>query len=91
MGVGGQRHASAALPLEIKRYTLVLRAGLDGCWNFRPPPLFDSRTVYSNRVAIPIEPSQSTIVVILTVISTKLQAQNAHKTSHKANTIIAET
>ena len=43
------------------------------------------------RVAIPNEQSHSTIVVILTVITSKLQAQDTHKTSNNANTSIAET
>jgi hypothetical protein len=43
MGVGGQRHTLAALPLEMKRGTncrggwVGLRAGLDGCRISRPP------------------------------------------------------
>ena len=42
MGVGGQRHAPAALPLE-RHGThcmggwVVPRAGLDGCGKSRPP------------------------------------------------------
>ena len=47
MGVGGQRHAPAALLSGKTRYTLWVgsRAGLDGCGKSRPPPEFDPRTV----------------------------------------------
>ena len=51
MGVGGQRHATAALlPGEKNPGTNCIggwvgpRAGLDGCGKFRPPPGFDPRT-----------------------------------------------
>ena len=47
-GVGGQRHAPAALPLGKKPGTHFIgspRAGLDGCGKSRPPPGFDSRMV----------------------------------------------
>jgi len=46
MGLGGQRHAPAALPPGKTRYTLYRRLGLDGCGKSRPPPPgFDPRTV----------------------------------------------
>ena len=51
MGVGGQRHASAALPAGMTRYPLYRRlcvgprAGLDGCWKSRLHWGFDPRTV----------------------------------------------
>ena len=51
MGVGGQRHASAALPPGRTRYPLYRRlrvvpsVGLDGCGKSRPPPGFDPRTL----------------------------------------------
>jgi hypothetical protein len=51
MGVGGQRHAPAALPPLERRRThciggwVVLGAGLDRCGKSRPQPGFDSRTV----------------------------------------------
>ena len=50
MGVGGQRHASAALPLEVARYPLYKRlCGPQGhCGQVREislPPGFDPRTV----------------------------------------------
>jgi len=68
MGVGGQRHAPAALPRERPgtRCTggwVGPRAGLDGCGKNLPPPGFDRRTVqavacrYTNR-AIPAHQSQ---------------------------------
>ena len=49
MGVGGQRHAPAALPRERSgthciRGWVGPRAGLDGCGKTRPQPGFDSRT-----------------------------------------------
>jgi hypothetical protein len=49
MGVGGQRHTPAALPLWKNRYTLYggwvgSRAGQYGCGKSRPPPGFDPRT-----------------------------------------------
>jgi len=49
-GVGGQRHAPAALSPGKSRYPLYKRlggpnAGLDGCEKSRPPPGFDPRTV----------------------------------------------
>ena len=55
MGVGGQRHAPAALPPGKKPGTHCTggwvgpRVGLDGCGESRPPLVFDSRTV--NRIA----------------------------------------
>jgi len=51
MGVGGQRHALAALPLGKRHGNHCIggwvgnRAGLDGCGKSRPPPGFDPRTV----------------------------------------------
>jgi hypothetical protein len=52
MGVGGQRHAPAALPPPPDRPGTHCvggwvgpRAGLDGCGKSRPPPGFDPRTV----------------------------------------------
>jgi len=51
MGVGGQRHVPAALPLGMRPGTHCIggwmgpRAGLDGCGKYRPPPEFDPRTV----------------------------------------------
>jgi hypothetical protein len=51
MGVGGQRHAPAALPPGNRPGTLRIggsvgpRAGLGGCGKSRPPPGFDHRTV----------------------------------------------
>ena len=50
MGLGGQRHNLAALPLGKRRSTHYIggwvspRAGLDGCGKSRPPPGFDPRT-----------------------------------------------
>jgi hypothetical protein len=49
-GVGGLRHASAALPLERPgtHWTggwVGPRVGLDGCGKSRPPPGFDPRTI----------------------------------------------
>jgi hypothetical protein len=49
-GVGGQRHAPAALPPGMTRYPLYWRlgrpqAGLDGSWKSRLPAGFDPRTV----------------------------------------------
>jgi hypothetical protein len=47
MGVGGQHHASAALPpgkrhdIHCTEGWLGPRAGLDGCWKISPPPGFD--------------------------------------------------
>jgi len=62
MGVGGQRHAPAALSPEKRPGTHRIgdwvgpRAGLDGCGKSRPPPPgFDPRTAqpvasrYTNR------------------------------------------
>jgi len=51
-GVGGQRHAPAALPREKPGTHCIqdwvgLRAGLDGCGKSGPPPGFDPRTVQS--------------------------------------------
>ena len=52
MGVGGQRHAPAALPpgkrpdTHCTRGWVGPRAGLDGCGQSRPPPGFDPRTVH---------------------------------------------
>jgi hypothetical protein len=51
MGVGGQRHAPAALPPGMTRYPLYRRpggppaAGLDGCGKSRPLPGFDLRII----------------------------------------------
>jgi hypothetical protein len=51
MGVGGQRHAPAALPPGNRPIPHCIggwvgpRAGLDGCGKYRPPPGFDPRTV----------------------------------------------
>ena len=51
MGVGGQRHAPAALPRRKRPITdctgwwALPRAGLDGCIKYRPPPGFDSQTI----------------------------------------------
>jgi hypothetical protein len=47
MGVGGQLHAPAALPLKkrLVRGWVGPRAGLDGCEKSRPTPGFDPRTV----------------------------------------------
>jgi len=44
MGVGGQRHAPAALPHCIGGW-VGPRAGLDGCGKSRPQPGFDTRNV----------------------------------------------
>jgi len=49
MGVGGQRHAPAALPPGKTRYPLYTklggsRVGLYGCGKSRPPPGLDLRT-----------------------------------------------
>jgi hypothetical protein len=50
-GVGGQRHAPAALPLGNRPGIHCIggwvgpRAGLDGCGKSRPPLGFDPRTV----------------------------------------------
>jgi hypothetical protein len=50
MGVGGQRHAPAALSPGERPGThciggcVVPRAGLDGCGKSRPTPGFDPRT-----------------------------------------------
>ena len=50
MGVGGQRHAPAALPrgrpgIHCTGGWVGPRAGLDGCGNSRLPPGFDPRAV----------------------------------------------
>jgi hypothetical protein len=50
MGVGGQRHAPAALPLGMTRYPLYRKLGRPKGWSGRvlkisPPPGFDPRTV----------------------------------------------
>ena len=51
MGVGGQRHTPAALPLEKRPGTHCIgawvgpRAGLEGCRKSRPTTGFDPRTV----------------------------------------------
>jgi hypothetical protein len=51
MGVGGQRHAPAALPLGKRPSTHCIggwvgpRAGLDGLRKISPPPGFDPWTV----------------------------------------------
>jgi hypothetical protein len=49
MGMGGQRHAPAALPPEKTRYTLYGRLGGPQRWygqvrKISPPPGFDPRT-----------------------------------------------
>ena len=46
-GVGGQRHAPAALLPKETRYPPYVgpRAGLEGCGKSRPPPGFEPRTV----------------------------------------------
>jgi hypothetical protein len=52
MGVGGQQHAPAALPLgkrPVTRFTggwIGPKIGLDICGKIFPPPVFDSRTVH---------------------------------------------
>jgi len=57
MGVGGQRHAPAALPRGKRPGTHCIggwvdpRAGMDGCGKSHPPPGFNPRTVQP--VAIP--------------------------------------
>jgi hypothetical protein len=54
-GVGGQRHAPAALP-PVRPGTHCIegwvgpRAGLDGCGKSRPQPGFDPRTIGNSRV-----------------------------------------
>jgi len=51
LGVGGQRHAPAALPPGKRPGTHCIggwvgsRAGMDWCGKSRPPPGFDPRTV----------------------------------------------
>jgi hypothetical protein len=50
MGVGGQRHAPAALPTGKTRYLLYRRLGglqdrSGQVWKISPPPGFDPRTV----------------------------------------------
>jgi hypothetical protein len=50
MGMGGQRHAPAALPPGKSRYPFIggrvgPKAGLDGSGKSPPPPGFDPRTV----------------------------------------------
>ena len=56
MGVGGQRHGPAALPLGKRPGTHFIggwvgpRAGLDGCGKSRPPPPRDSTTGPSSMV-----------------------------------------
>jgi hypothetical protein len=50
MGLGGQRHAPAALPLGMTRYPLYRGLGRSQGWSGRvlkisPPPGFDPRTV----------------------------------------------
>jgi hypothetical protein len=44
-GVGGQRHAPAALPPEMTRYPSYRRLDMDGCVNSRAQLQFDPRTV----------------------------------------------
>ena len=51
-GVGGQRHAPAALPPGMTRYPLYRKAGWaqgrsGRVWKISPPPGFDPRTVQS--------------------------------------------
>jgi len=46
MGVSGQIHVPAVLPLGKTRYPLYRRLGLTACGNSRPPPGFDPRTVH---------------------------------------------
>jgi len=51
MGVGGQRHAPAALPPGKRPHAHCIggwvspKPGLNRCGKSRPPPGFDSRTV----------------------------------------------
>ena len=50
MGVGGQRHAAAALPPGKTRYPLYRRLGgpqgrSGRVWKISPPPAFNPRTV----------------------------------------------
>ena len=53
MGVGGQRHAPAAIPSGKRAGTYFIggwvgtMAGLDGCRKILPPPGFDPRTFQS--------------------------------------------
>jgi hypothetical protein len=44
MGMGGQRHAPAALPLGIDPVPIVYEAS-QPVWKISPPPGFDPRTV----------------------------------------------
>jgi hypothetical protein len=52
MGVGGQRHAPAALPpgkrpgIHCIGGRVGPRAGRDGCGKSRPPPGFDPQTIH---------------------------------------------
>ena len=55
MGMGGQRHAPAALPPRMTRYQLYRRLGGPQGWARRgrklsPPPECDPRTVQSTTV-----------------------------------------
>ena len=68
-GVGGQRHAPAALPTGKRPSTHCIggwegpRAGLDGCGKFRPPHRDSIPGVSSTwRVAIPTEVSRPSIL-----------------------------
>jgi hypothetical protein len=51
MGVGGQRHAPAALPPGKRAGTHCIggwvgpRAGLDGCGKISPPPEFNPQSI----------------------------------------------
>ena len=71
-GVGGQRHAPAALRPGKRPRThcaggwMGRKAGLEGCGNSRPPPGFDPPTV--RPVASPYTLSRSTYLMVYTVI-----------------------
>ena len=65
-GVGGQRHAPAALPPRKTRYPLyrglgVLRAGMEGCRKSRRHPDSIPGLSSLDRVAVPTEPSRPTV------------------------------
>jgi len=75
MGVGGQRHATAALRpgkrpgTNCTRGCVVPRAGLDGWGKSRPPPEFDPRTVQ-------LVACRSRILTFLNVISLNFRFHN---------------